>query len=91
MSSKKAKYNKTDIQKLPDDKPVVYQIETEGGNSNYIGTAKRSRVKDRIQEHLGEIPGATVKIEQFNSIDDARKQESRLIDKKQPKYNKKGK
>ncbi len=91
MSTKKTNYNKIGIEKLPDDKRVVYQIETEDGKPNYIGTAKKGRVKERLQEHLGEIPGATVKVQQFDSIDAARKEESRLIEKKQPKDNEKGK
>ena len=37
MSTKKVKYNETNIDKLPNDKPVVYKIFTEGGNNNYTG------------------------------------------------------
>jgi hypothetical protein len=50
--------------------------------------AKRGRVQDRIKEHLGEIPGATVNIEQFGSISDARSKEKNVIKRNQPKYNK---
>ncbi|MBF0628001.1 MAG: hypothetical protein HQL91_07255 [Magnetococcales bacterium] len=91
MSEKKVSYNKGGISQLPDDKPVMYRIETEGGRQNYIGIAKRGRVQERIAEHLGEIPGATVRVEQFDSIDDARQKESRVIKRNQPKYNEQGK
>ena len=51
----KAKYNKTAIDNLPNDKPVLYRIETDTGNLNYAGIAKRGRVRDRIKEHLEEM------------------------------------
>jgi len=91
MSTKKIKYNKSGIDNLPDDKPALYRIETESGNLNYVGIAKRGRVKDRILEHLGEIPGASVKIERFSSIKDAAKKEAGVIKRSRPKYNNKGK
>ena len=91
MGKKKVKYSKTEIEQLPNDKPVLYRIETEGGNLNYVGAAKRGRVRERITEHLGEIPGATVKVEKFHSIQDARKKEANVIRRNQPKYNKQGK
>ena len=92
---KSSRYNPGGIEKLPDDKPVVYQIETDGGAVNYVGVARRGRVQDRLQEHLGagddHVPGARVKIQQFASIDDARAREASLIDKLKPKYNDQGK
>ena len=91
MSKKTTKYNKTGIEKLPIDKPALYRIETEGGTLNYAGIAKRGRVQERVQEHLADIPGATVRIEQFNSIKDAKKKETRVIQINKPKYNDQGK
>jgi excinuclease UvrABC nuclease subunit len=92
---KSSTYNPTGIAKLPDDKPVVYQIETDGGRVNYVGVAQRGRVQDRLQEHLGSgddrVPGAKVRIEQFSSIADARTREAALIQSLQPKYNEEGK
>jgi excinuclease UvrABC nuclease subunit len=88
---KKANFNPTGINNLPNDKPVLYRIETAKGNLNYAGIAKRGRVNERIQEHLGEIPEATVKIEQFNSVADARQKEANVIKRNQPKYNEQGK
>lgn len=88
MVKKKIRYNKTSIDQLPNDKPVLYRIETEEGNLNYAGIAKKGRIGERIQEHLGEIPGATVSIEQFSSISDARAKEKNVINRNKPKYNK---
>lgn len=88
MGTKKAKYNKQGIGQLPNDKPVLYRIETESGGLNYAGIAKRGRVQERISEHLSKIPGATVRIEQFSSISDAEKKESNVIKRNKPKYNK---
>jgi len=88
---KKTKYNKTSIEKLPNDKPALYRIETESGSLNYTGIAQRGRVSDRIKEHLGEIPGVKVTIEQFSSIADARAKEKNVISRNKPKYNKQDK
>ena len=91
MGKKTSNFNKTGIGKLPNDKPVLYKIKTQSGSTNYAGTAKKGRVQERLQEHLGEIPGAKVQIEQFNSIRDAEKKEINVIKVGQPKYNEKGK
>ena len=95
MATKSTSYNKTGVSKLPDDKPVVYKIQSDSGINNYTGTAKRGRVQERIAEHLpggkDYIPGSKVKIEQMNSIADARAKESRIIARSKPKYNKQGK
>jgi excinuclease UvrABC nuclease subunit len=91
MGIKKVKFNKRGIEQLPNNKPVVYRIESAGGKNNYTGTAQRGRVRERIQEHLGEIAGAKVKIEQTGSINQAREKEARIIKRSQPKYNKLGK
>ena len=91
MGTKKVKYNKQSIAQLPNDKPVLYRIETESGNPRYVGVAQRGRVQEIISEHLGKIPGATVQIEQFDSIGDAQKKEVNVIRRTQAKYNKQGK
>ena len=91
MARKKVPYNKTGINNLPTDKPVVYRIKTGSGKDNYVGVAQRGRPQDRISEHLDEIPGSTVEIEQCSSIADAREKEARLIKRNQPKYNDQGK
>lgn len=91
MGTKKVKFTQENIKKLPNDKPVLYRIKTEGGKLNYTGIAQRDRVQERIAEHLGKIPGATIQIEQFSSIKDAQEKEKRVIKRNQPKYNEQGK
>ena len=93
MARKTVSYTKTGAEKLPDDKPVVYKIQTEGGKTNYVGVAQRGRVEDRILEHLadGEIPGATVQVQQVSSIREAQQIEKRIIARTQPPYNEQGK
>lgn len=88
---KKIKFNKTEIEKLPTDKPILYKITTEGKKLNYAGIAKRGRAQERLKDHLGNIPGATVTIEQFSNIKDARSKEKNMILRNKPKYNKQGK
>ena len=88
MGTRKIKYNSAKIKDLPNDQSVLYRIETKTGNSNYVGVARRGQVQDQIEEHLGEIPGATVKIEQFASIKDARSKAANIIKRNPPKYNK---
>jgi hypothetical protein len=91
MSTRTVKYNKQGIDKLPNDKPVLYRIKTESGKMNYVGVAQRGRVRERISEHLEKIPGEKVQIEQFSSISDAQKKEINVIRRAQAKYNKQGK
>ena len=95
MASKKVSFNKKGIENLPDDKPVLYRIETEGGKTNYAGVAKRGRVQQRIAEHLpgakDAIPGAKVRIEQMPSIGEAKAKEARVISRTKPRHNKQGK
>ncbi|MEX0680806.1 MAG: hypothetical protein WD097_05445 [Balneolales bacterium] len=88
MGKRTAKYSRSDIKNLPDNKPASYKIKTESGKTNYTGTAKRGRVRDRISEHLGEIPGAKVEIQQHSSIQEAQRQEKNIISRSKPKYNK---
>lgn len=91
MSGKKVRYNNKGISELPKNKPILYKIQTEAGNLNYVGVAQRGRAQERIREHIGEIPGASVLVEQFDSIVKARKEEAKVIKQEQPKYNEKGK
>ena len=95
MPKKTVNNNKTNIAKLPNDKPVMYKIKTEGGTVNYVGVAKKGRVQERIEEHLqGQkdyVPGAKVQIEQCGSIAEARKIEATAIKRIQPKHNEQGK
>lgn len=91
MSKKnRSKYNSKEIGHLKNDKPVVYEIQTKSGNRNYVGSAKKGHIVEKIKEHLGAIPGDTVKIIQYSSIGDARKAATSIIAKDKPRYNKQG-
>ena len=93
MVNKTVKLTKSGVDKLPNDKPVVYRIKTETGKTNYVGIAKRGRVQDRLNEHIDadKIPGAKVQVQQMPTIQDAQKTEARIIARTKPKYNDKGK
>ena len=95
MARKTVPLNKTGIEKLPDNKPVVYKILTDGGENNYTGVAKRGRVQERLEEHLHNgkdpIPGAKVQIEQMKTISEAKEKEANIISQSKPKYNDQGK
>jgi excinuclease UvrABC nuclease subunit len=87
MARKTVTFNKAGIEKLPVDKPVVYTIKTAEDKANYIGVAQRWRAQERLMEHLPNIPGAKVQIEQMSSIKEAREKEAKIIAKHQPPYN----
>lgn len=91
----KMKFNRTNIRTVPANKPILYQLDTAGGNPNYIGVAKRGRPRKRLCAHLPNgscpIPAKTVKVRQFSSIAEAKAAEKRAIKLKQPKYNKRHK
>jgi len=50
---------KTNVEKVPANKPGVYRIKNAGGDILYIGKAKGGRLDDRIAEHKGEFKGGT--------------------------------
>jgi len=94
MAKKTVPFNQKGIEKLPDNQPVLYKIQTAGGKTNYTGVAGRGRVKERLGEHLpggkDHVPGAKVQVEQMGSINDARAKESGIISRTKPPYNEKG-
>ncbi|MCK4488533.1 MAG: hypothetical protein KAU38_17450 [Desulfobacterales bacterium] len=91
MARKTVKFSQEGISQLPNNKPAVYKILTPTGNNNYTGIAQRGQLRQRIMQHVGEIPGAKVRIEQMSSVKEAREKEARIIKRSQPKYNKLGK
>lgn len=86
-------FNTIGAGQLPNNRPVVYKIQTEGGKTNYVGVAKRGRAEERILEHLdsGVIPGSKVVVEQMSSIKEALQKEANIISRTKPEYNEKGK
>lgn len=84
-------YNRTGTTKIPNEKPVLYEIKTEAGRTNYVGIAQRGRGQDRVQEHLPgakePVPGAKVRVTEFATVAEAREAERKLISRVQPKYN----
>lgn len=80
------------IDKIPDDKPAVYEIKNRAGDNIYTGVAKRGRVQDRLREHLpgakDAIPGAAdFSIKQKRSIESAKNEEKIIIKAEEPKHN----
>ncbi len=95
MAKKTVNNNKASINKLPNNKPVMYKYKTDGGKVNYVGVAQRGRVQERLMEHLpggkDYVPGAKIQVEQVSSIAEARKMENAAIKRIQPKHNEQGK
>jgi hypothetical protein len=91
MARKTVPFNKKGIENLPNNRPVVYKILTDGEKNNYTGIAQRGRVQERLKEHLpGEkdyIPGSKVQIEQMTNIKEAEAKESRIISRFKPPHN----
>ena len=82
-----AAFDKAGIETLADDKPIVYRIKKNSGKDIYVGAARRGRAHETIMEHLGKIPGTTVTILVFNSMEEAKIAEQRIINRDQPKFN----
>ena len=95
MAKKTVPFNMRGIEDVPNDKPAVYIIRNWRGKPNYIGSAKRFRVRQRLLEHLpggmDHVPGQVVQVEQMSNIDEAKKKETMLISRLKPPYNKAGK
>ena len=94
--SPKRNFNKTNIGKVPNDKPIVYEIKNNKGRNIYTGSAQRGRGQDRLMEHLSgggdPVPGAQAfSIKPKPSIDSARAEEKRIIKSEKPKHNEQGK
>ncbi len=89
----KGNFNKTNIEALPADKPIIYKVKSGKGINIYTGVAKKGRVRDRLREHLpggkDAIPGGKkFSIKQKLSIGSAKVEEKKILKKEHPKYNK---
>jgi hypothetical protein len=50
MATKKVNFNQNNIEKLPNDKPVLYKIQTQSGGTNYAGIAQKGRIQERLYD-----------------------------------------
>ncbi|MBU3626346.1 GIY-YIG nuclease family protein [Polynucleobacter sp. JS-Safj-400b-B2] len=98
MATKKTTpLTKAGIRKISSEKPGVYDIKNQQGDSEYVGMAKKGRMQGRVEEHLptsAKDPvknGSKVKITNTKTKEAALKKEKQLIKSKQPPQNKKGK
>jgi hypothetical protein len=96
MGKKTVLLNPEGIEKLPDNKPVVYKVFNKTGENVYTGVVGRGNVRDRLTDHLpghrDAVPGgAKVEIDQQSSIREAEKKEANIISRSRPRHNKRGK
>jgi hypothetical protein len=91
--SPRQNFCKRNIEKVPEDKPIVYKILNKQGDNVYTGVSKRGQGQDRLRDHLSggsdPIAGATsFQTKQIPSIERARGEERKIIKIEEPKYNK---
>lgn len=96
MGKSTVRMNTSGINRLPNDKPVVYKILDRKGENIYTGVAGKGNVRDRLEDHLpghkDAVPGASkVQIDRQSSIREAEQKEARIISRSRPKYNQQGK
>ena len=87
------KFNKTNVQNVPKDKAIVYEITNSAGRNLYTGVAGRGNVQRRLLDHLeykkDHIPGGTkFKLAQVKNKPRALTVEEEIIKKEAPKFNK---
>lgn len=90
------KFTKTNIQKVPENKSVVYKIKNIRGDNLYTGIAGRGRAQNRLLEHKQLkreiIPGGTkFQFTQAKNKERAEQIEKQIIRKEQPKFNEQNK
>lgn len=96
VTKKTVPFTKSGIQKLPNDKPGVYEIKNSKGDPEYVGMAKARRVVPRVMEHLPNAKdpvskGKSVTVTPTKSKSDASTLEAKTIKREKPPVNKKGK
>lgn len=90
--SRTQKFTKTNIEKVPENKAIVYKIKNPAGTNLYTGIAGRGRGQDRLEEHKylkrEKIPGGTrFQFAQVKNKDRAELIEKQIIKKERPKFN----
>ncbi len=96
MIKKTVRMRTNSIERLPEDKPVVYKIKDNDGVNLYTGVAGKGNVQNRLKDHLpghrDAIPGAAkVQIDRLSSIREAERKERHIISRSRPKFNQQGK
>ncbi len=96
MSKKTVRMNNRGIDRIPNDKPVVYKILSKRDLNIYTGIAGKGNVRDRLEDHMpghkDAVPRAfKVQIEQVPTIRDAERKEANIIVRSKPRYNQQGK
>ena len=89
-------FTKTNIEKVPENKAIIYKIKNSGGENLYTGVAGRGRTQDRLSEHKElkneKIPGGTkFQFTQTKTKERAEQIEKQIIRKEQPKFNEQNK
>jgi len=90
------KFIQKNIERVPENKSIVYKIKNSTGKNLYTGIAGRNRGQDRLLEHKElkreKIPGGTkFQFVQVKNKDRAEKIEKQIIKKEQPKFNEQNK
>jgi len=86
------KFTKSNIERIPEDKAIVYKIKNSMGENLYTGIAGRGRGQDRLLEHKelrreAILGGTRFQIAQTKTKDRAEQIEKQIIKKEQPKFN----
>jgi len=80
----KTRFTKKNLNKVPNI-PGVYEILNDRGEALYVG--KTNYLRERLNDHLGKIRGKYFRV-RFMPPKAAEKVENKLIQEKNPKYNK---
>lgn len=90
------KFTKANINKVPENKSIIYKIKSNTGKNLYTGIAGRGRGQDRLLEHKElkseKISGGTrFQFTQVKNKGRAEQVEKQIIRKEQPKFNEQNK
>ena len=91
---KSVPFNREGISKLPNDKPIVYQIKNVFDENIFTGVARCGQIQERLEDHLKGgsnhiLGGEKVLVTQAATIKDAKELEARIIARDKPVQNQK--
>jgi len=94
--SRTQKFINRNIEKVPENKAIVYKVKNAAGTTLYVGIAGRNRAQDRLFEHKELkreiIPSGTrFQFVQVKNKDRAKQIEKQIIKEEQPKFNEQNK